>query len=422
MASSTGTMSDAASTISAGLSKTANIAKRLDFVDLLRGWVMVIMALDHIRDYMTWRLRAVEFLPSHNSLVLFLTRWITHFCAPTFFFLAGTGAYLMLARRSRAEVSRFLWTRGWWLAFLECTVIWFAWGFMPMPTANLIVIMALGACMIILAALIHIPVRWLAALSLLVIATHNLLDRIDPTRLSEPARAIFTIAHAQGFLKPPPDPYFLVLYPLVPWFAVMSAGFCFGAIVRMPKEQRIHYTSWIGAVATALFVVLRGFNLYGNSTARALAAGPWKHMDTPAMTLASFLNVTKYPPSLDFLLMTLGPALLALALFDGLDWGRGWFSSKIVVFGRVPMFYYVLHLFVVHLMALAFAAAFHQPHQHLNFMGGGIFAGSPAPGFGFNLPSIYTAWALSIFLLYFPCARYARYKAEHKEKKWLSYL
>ncbi len=405
-------------------SRLVTAAQRLDSIDLLRGLVMVIMAIDHQRDYMTWRQAPPEILFLHNSLAEFLTRWITHFCAPTFFFLAGTGAYLMLGRRTKAEVSRFLWTRGLWLCALEWTVVWFGWTFIPIPIPNMIVIMALGVCMIILSQLIRIPLPWLTALSLAVIGLHNLLlDGIDPSHLPTAGRIIYTLLHAQGFLKQPPNPFFMVLYPIVPWFAVMSAGYCFGAVVRMNAADRVRYTAWIGAATTALFIALRGFNHYGNSSARALAAGPWEHMKTPAITFASFLNVTKYPPSLDFVLMTIGPALLALALFMKFQWGAGWLGRKIVVFGRVPMFYYLCHLYVVHLVAIAFAAGFHEPFwNYIGFNKGAFFLGQAEPGYGFNLPGIYAAWAISIFILYFPCAWYARYKAEHKDNKWLSYL
>jgi len=395
--------------------------QRLMSVDLLRGLVMVVMALDHVRDFMTWRAAPPEFLETHNSLAIFLTRWVTHFCAPTFFFLAGTGAYLMLARRSASEVSRFLWTRGLWLIVLECTIVWFAWTFIPVPIPNIIVIFALGVCMIILAGLVYIPIRWLAPLSLVMIAGHNLFDGIRANTLSTPWREVWMVLHDPGLLKPPPHPFFFVMYPVLPWFAVMSAGFCFGVVIT--SRQRVKYTAWIGASTTAAFIVLRSSNLYGNGTNPDMfATGPWHHMQSTAMTVASFLNTTKYPPSLDYLLMTIGPALLFLALATRLDWGRGKFSSKLAVFGRVPMFYYICHLFVTHLVALALATAFHEPAKHLGWMGGGFFIGHPSPGFGFNLPMIYFAWILSIVLLYFPCAWYANYKAEHKQNKWLSYM
>jgi uncharacterized membrane protein len=398
-------------------------AGRFVSVDLLRGLVMVIMALDHVRDYMSWRTIPPEVLESHNSFALFFTRWITHFCAPTFFFLAGTGAFLMLGHRSRAEVSRFLWTRGLWLIFLECTVIAFAWTFVPRPIPSLIVIFALGLSMIILAALIYIPVRWLAPLSLLVIAAHNLFDGIQANNLGVPMRQVWIILHQPGFLKPPPNPFFLVFYPIVPWFAVMAAGYCFGAIVKSPREIRIRYTAWIGAAATAIFIVIRGIDHYGNGmNPNMIGTGHWHAMSTPLMTLAAFLNTTKYPPSLDYLLMTLGPALLALALFEKLNWGTGWIGSKFVVFGRVPMFYYICHLFTVHLVALGLAKAFHEPAAQLGWNGGAFFFGNALPGFGFNLPMIYFAWILSILILYGPCVWYANYKAQHKENRWLSYL
>jgi len=396
--------------------------QRLESIDLLRGLVMVIMAIDHIRDYMTWRSAPPEILSSHNSFALFFTRWITHFCAPTFFFLAGTGAALMMARRSRSEVSHFLWTRGLWLMFLECTVVSFAWTFIPIPFPSILVIFQLGLSMVILAALIHVPVPWLTGFSLLVIATHNLFDRVNAASLRNPFAQIWVVLHQMGQL-PPPVKFVFVLYPVVPWFAVMSAGFCFGAIVRQPRPERIRYTAMIGAATTLLFVLLRGFNLYGNSTnPNMFATGPWHPMQTVAMSVAAFLNTTKYPPSLQYLLMTMGPALLALALFDRMQWGRGWLASKLVVFGRVPMFYYICHLYTVHLVALAFALAFHQPAKRLEWMGGGFFMSPPPPGFGFNLPMIYLAWVVSIVILYFPCARYAKYKTAHKENIWLSYL
>lgn len=398
-------------------------ALRLDSVDLLRGTVMVIMALDHIRDYMSWRTAPPEILQSHGSLALFLTRWITHFCAPTFFFLAGTGAFLMLERRSKSEVSQFLWTRGLWLIFLECTIISFAWTFIPIPIPNMIVIMQLGLSMIILAALIHIPLGWLTALSLLIISTHNLFDGLHASAFSTPSAQVVTILHEPGFLIQQPHPFFLVLYPIVPWFAVMSAGFCFGQIVKSPRDVRIRYTALIGGVATFLFIVLRGINLYGNGTNPGMfATGPWYHMSSGAMTLAAFLNTTKYPPALDYLLMTLGPALLAIALFERYQVGRGWLSSKIVIFGRVPLFYYICHLFAVHLVALAFALGFHEPAAHLGWNGGAFITGTAQPGFGFNLPMIYLAWVISIVILYFPCAWYAQYKAAHKTNRWLTYL
>jgi uncharacterized membrane protein len=397
-------------------------SERFIAIDLLRGVIMVVMALDHIRDFMTWRTVAPEVLDSHHSFALFFTRSITHFCAPVFFFLAGTGAYLMLGRRSLAEVSHFLWTRGLWLIFLNCTIISFSWTFMPTPMLRQQVILTLGVSMIILAGLIHLPLRWLTPFSLLVIATHNLFDGIRANLLAVPLRQLWLVLHQPGPL-PPPDWSFYVLYPIVPWFAVMSLGFCFGAVVKSSPKIRVRYTAWIGALTTALLIIIRGLDRYGNGMdPNMVATGHWHTMSSPLMTVAAFLNTTKYPPSLDYILMTLGPALLALAVFDRLDWGKGWLASKFVVFGRVPMFYYICHLFVVHLVALAIANVFDQPAQHLGWNGGGFSLGKPQPGFGFNLPMIYFAWILSIGILYFPCAWYATYKAQHKENRWLSYL
>ena len=383
---------------------------------------MVVMALDHIRDFMTWRTLAPEVLESHNSFALFFTRFMTHYCAPTFFFLAGTGVFLMLGRRSKSEVSRFLWTRGLWLLFVECTIVRLAWTFVPRPASSMSVIFSLGLCMIILSALIHVPVRWLTPLSLAVIAGHNLLDGIVSSALPQPWNRVWQVLHEPGYFRPS-DRYFHILYPIIPLFAVMALGYCFGTIIKSPRDLRIRYTAWIGTAATFLFVLLRSINGYGNGmTQGMIATGHWRVMSTSMMTLASFFNVTKYPPSLDYLLVTLGPALLALAAFDRWNLGRGWVASKFVVFGRVPMFYYICHLYVVHLVALDFATLYHQPAKQLGWNGGGFVLGVAQPGFGFNLPMIYLGWVFSIAILYFPCAWYARYKTEHKQNVWLSYL
>ena len=402
---------------------------RLDSVDLLRGLIMVFMALDHVRDFFTH----LHFPPEDMSQTwpaLFLTRWLTHFSAPGFFFLAGTGAYLSLSRgRTPARVSHFLWTRGLWLVFLEMTLIGYAWTFMPSFGFGG-VIWALGWCMVANAAIIRLPLPWVTAFGAILVAGHNLLDGIQPQAFGKFAW-LWTILYQPGFI-PLPQPSFIhlppgaffgffVLYVLVPWIGVMSLGYAFGSVLRRPPEERQRWMLRAGLAATALFVVLRGFNAYGNPPQSFLGGGAWAVQDSLGMTLVSFFNTNKYPPSLQFLLMTLGPSLIALAWFDKLA-VKGKLCAVgrfFVVFGRVPLFYYILHLFLIHSMAVGVAMAWGQPYQWL--LHGGFFLGFAPPGYGHNLPFIYLMWALAVGILYFPCKWFMDLKARRRDW-WLSYL
>ena len=394
------------------------IAPRLDSVDLLRGIIMVVMSLDHLREYLTY----LSFPPENLSLTwpaLFFTRWITHFCAPLFFFLAGTGAYLRLQRRgSISEVSHFLWTRGLWLVVLEMTVCGFAWSFRPFFFAG--VIWALGLCMVINAAIVRLPLRWIAALGLGMIFLHNLLDPLQPKTFGS-LGWLWNFIHAPGFIPVfPGRGMLIVLYVLLPWIGVMSAGFALGAILSLPAARRRKIMLLIGTAAIALFVLLRATNIYGNPTSTPFpGGGAFAPQPTTGMTLVAFLNVEKYPPSLDFLLMTLGPGLLALAAFDGIRATRSRIAGKFVVFGRVPLFYYVIHIYTAHLIAIVAALAFHQPIARL--LNGTYVFSRPEPGYGHHLGFIYVVWMAMNVALYFPCRWYAEYKRTHHQW-WLSYL
>jgi len=391
---------------------------RLDSVDLLRGIIMVVMSLDHLREFLTY----IPFTPEDLSRTwptLFFTRWITHFCAPLFFFLAGTGAYLRSTRgRSTSEVSRFLWTRGLWLVALELTVLGFGWTFKPWFFAG--VIWALGLCMVLMAALVRIPVRWLAVFGVAMIFLHNLLDPIQPERLGK-FRWVWTILHAPGFIPIAPQRGILiVLYVLIPLVGVMAAGYAFGALLRLPEERRRRTMFMIGLSATTLFVVLRATNFYGNPTNTPFpGAGPFIAQHSAVMSVLAFLSVEKYPPSLQFLLMTLGPGILALAIFDRVRTERNAIARALIAFGRVPFFYYVIHIYVAHLIAVAVALAFHQPVTRI--LHGGFMFTPPEPGYGHGLPFIYVVWMLMNVALYFPCRWYAEYKRTHRQW-WLSYL
>jgi len=400
---------------------------RLVSVDVLRGIVMVIMALDHTRDFFT----GLRFPPEDITQTygaLFFTRWITHFCAPAFFFLAGTGAFLSAARgKTLPEVSRFLWTRGLWLVFLELTVIAFAWTFfLPFGPFGL-VIWALGWSMVAMSLIVRLPLRWIAAFGMAMIALHNLADRISPAQLGK-IGWLWMVLHVPGFIPiQPPRIGFFVLYPLIPWVGVMAVGYAFGAILLCEPQRRRRVTFAIGGLATLAFVLLRATNLYGNAPAGLSfgnlvpSGGDWHVQKSATLTLIAFLNVEKYPPSLQFLLMTLGPALMALALLDRLrlDGPAGALGRFFLVFGRVPMFYYVLHLYLIHALAVVAALLFHQPAKWLV---GGAFILQPLPdGYGHGLPFIYLVWMTAILLLYFPCRWYMAVK-ERRKDWWLSYL
>ena len=393
-------------------------APRLESVDLLRGIIIVIMSLDHLREYLTY----LAFPPENLSLTwpgLFFTRWITHFCAPLFFFLAGTGAYLAQKRGfDGPRISRFLWTRGLWLMVLEITIIDFAWAFRPFAFAG--VIWALGLSMVVMAAVVRLPVRWVAAFGLAMMFLHNLLDPIQPEALGR-FGWLWKFVHAPGFIPIIPERgILLVLYVLVPWVGVMAAGFGLGALLQLPAQKRRRFMAAVGLAAIALFVMLRATNIYGNPSGTPFpGAGPFVPQHSAAMSLVAFLNVEKYPPSLQFLLMTLGPGILALAAFDGIQSARNAIARVLIVFGRVPLFYYVIHIYAAHLIAIAVALACHQPTKRL--LDGSYFVSPPEPGYGHHLPFIYLIWILLNVALYFPCRRYAEYKRTHRQW-WLSYL
>jgi len=399
---------------------------RIVSVDLMRGIVMVIMALDHVRDYFSF----LQFQPEDLTQTygwLFFTRWITHLCAPTFFFLAGTGAYLALGRgKTVGEISRFFWTRGLWLVFLELTVLSYAWTFVPGMVIGFGVICCLGACMILMALLVRLPIKWLGAFGVAVIALHNLTDRVGPDQFGRFAW-LWTLLHVPGPIAiPGTKSVFIVLYALIPWVGVMAAGYAFGAIVRRPPQERQRIIFATGAVATIVFVVLRATGVYGNLANGLMfgfqvSPGLWQHFPSLTLTVISFLNVAKYPPSLQYLLMTLGPMLMVLAWLDRVTQGGrlNALGRWILVFGRVPLFYYVLHVFLIHLMALAVAVACHQSTDWL--LHGAFWAAPNPPGYGHGLPFVYAMWAFAIVLLYFPCAWFADVKARH-EDWWLSYM
>jgi len=408
--------------VAAARTTASNLAAqttRLVSVDVLRGLVMVIMALDHTRDFLT----NIPFPPedlSHTYGALFFTRFITHYCAPVFSFLAGTGAFLATTRgKSVQQVSRFFLTRGLWLVFLEVTIVDFSWTFVPWAAAG--VIWILGWSMVCMALLVRLPVRWVGVFGIVMIATHNLLDHISPAWFGK-FYWLWMMLHTPGNIPLTAHYSFFTLYVLIPWVGVMAAGYAFGTVLQRPDRRK--WTLILGTSMTALFFVLRGFNLYGNGVAGLnfgfpLSAGPWSVQPTLSLSVISFFNTLKYPPSLHYLLMTLGPSLILLGLFDGMKAERG-LGRILLVYGRVPMFYYVLHLYLIHFVAIAAAMAFHQPSSWL-WHGATFLLPTPA-GYGHGLPFIYAIWITVVASLYVPCRWFMEFKRQHRDWNWLSYL
>lgn len=393
---------------------TAEGAKyRLTSIDALRGMVMIIMALDHTREFV--HASAMVFQPedlTRTNAILFFTRWVTHICAPVFVFTAGLGAYFWKSHgRSSAQLSKFLWSRGLWLIILDLTVIRFALTFSMMNGVLILsVLWAIGLSMIVLGLLIRIPTRWLAAGSIAVIVLHNLTDRLTADRLGF-ASWVWKILHEQGVFNVGPA-LVLVAYPLVPWVAVMALGFCFGEIMILRPEERRKWLFRIGWGMVAAFFVLRGINVYGDPQ-------PWSNA-VPGMTLLSFFRCTKYPASLDFLLMTLGPAFLILAWFDRVKFTD---CNPLIVFGRVPLFYFIVHLYVIHLLTFPMglvrygkAAFLLNPLPSM----GGQAELYPAQ-YGYPLWTVYAVWVTVVAMLYPLCLWFSRLKARRKDW-WLSYL
>lgn len=397
---------------------------RIDSVDLLRGIVMVVMLLDHTRDFVHsegMRFDAADI--TRTWPLLFLTRWITHFCAPIFVFLAGTGAYLQQLRgKTKGELSQFLITRGLWLIVLEFTLVRLG-VFFTLDYGSLFgfmqVIWVFGVSMIVLAGLIHLPLRAVAWIGIAMIAGHNILDefRVDGWRgpgtpIPGFGAGLWIILHQGGLIFPfgSDGPPLIVLYPLIPWIGVMAAGYAFGSVYRLEPEGRRRWLLRNGIALTIGFIVLRAVNFYGDPD-------HWSIQPSGVMTVLSFLDTTKYPPSLLFLLMTLGPALIFLGLFDRVR--PSGFARPMITFGRVPLFFYLLQWPVAHGGALLASMLVGKPYAHL--IGSPLGSAPPAADAGFNLAIVYLFWIGGTLLLYPLCLWYANLKATRRDW-WLSYL
>lgn len=391
---------------------------RIASIDIIRGVVMVLMAIDHVRVFAA--------VPAGGaSAAIFFTRWITHFCAPAFIFLAGTSAYLY--GRKHTGLSRFLLTRGIWLVILELTVIRVSWTFNFDFREYLLagVIWVIGWCMIAMAALVKLPVRAIAAVGLIIIFGHNLLDSqlfsIGETLGNDVRSMLWKVLYIGFFAPPiqftPQGPTLFMLYTFFPWIGVMAAGYAFGTIITQDRARRDRLCLTIGVSAIALFLVLRGFNLYGDPS-------PWSAPDPqpdgpPQLpAILSFLNTSKYPASLHFLLMTLGPTI---AVIPALEMARGTFVRWMTVFGKVPFFYYVLHIPLIHVAALIVSRIRMGTVVPWLFGNHPMVPGQPPAGYQWSLWLLYLVWLMVVALLYFACRWYAGLK-ERKKSPLLVYL
>ncbi len=383
---------------------------RIQSVDLLKGLVMVIMALDHTRDYFHYSAHFFDPTdPMQSTLPIFFTRWITNFCAPGFSFLAGLSAFMVGKRKTQNELSGFLLKRGLWLVFIEIAVVSFGWRFDTNYTMiGLQTIWSLGVSMIVLAALIHLPKKIILAFSCILIFGHNLLDTIH-----FPGNFFWSMLHERNRFEWIPGHFVGTAYPLIPWIAVMSLGYCFGSLFDSTFDpvKRKKILNGLGSGALILFITLIVINEYGDPVR-------WTNYGDFSKTLMSILNTTKYPPSLLFLLMTLGGTLLFLANAEGL---KGKIVDYFCTFGRVPFFFYIIHIYFIHFLAL-FAAEFTGYGWQKMILIKSVTKVEELKGYGFNLIIVYLVWIAVILLLYPLCKKFDRYKQAHKEKWYLSYL
>lgn len=389
-------------------------SQRIPSVDLLRGIVMVLMALDHTRDFFS----NAFFNPldlAQPTPALFFTRWITHFCAPAFVLLAGAGAYLYGARgRTHAEVARFLFTRGLLLVVLEFTLVHFGW-FFNFDYHFLLaqVIWMIGWSMVILAGLIllRLPLWAMAALGIFMIAGHNLLDHLSADEFGS-LRWMWVILHQPNMIELAPGRGMLAFYPLVPWMGVMAVGYALGNLFLYPPSMRRKWLFGLGLATTLAFILLRWINIYGDPQ-------PWIPQSSGLLTTLSFINTEKYPPSLLFLLMTLGPTLMLLALFDRAKIDNS-LARALMIFGQVPLFYYVLHLILIHAIAVAFSYARYAEASWL-FGTDWMFRAGLPEGYGYSLLIVYLFWLGVVIILYPVCYWFAQFKRRSRSG-WLSYF
>ena len=389
-------------------------SSRILSLDVLRGIIMVIMALDHVRDYFNYGSFFVD--PSNietTNPALFLTRFITHFCAPIFIFLAGTSAFLYGEKKTKKELASFLWTRGLWLILLEIVVNNLIWTFDITYSLMIFqVIWAIGMCMVILSALIYLNKNVLLVLGLILIVLHNTLDGFTMTGNS-PGAILWYLLHQDQAIVLHENSIIFFHYPLIPLIGVMSMGYLFGELYSSSFDviERKKWLIGLGLGLLSLFLIVRGINIYGDLF-------PWKNYETTTKTVMSFLNVTKYPMSFLYLSLTLGIAFLALYFLEGI---QNKITNFFLVFGRVPLFYYFMHMLVIHITAIIAILLFGGNWTEM-ILTAESFLAEDLKDYGYPLYVVYGIWVFVILILYPLCKRYMIYKANNRDKWWLSYL
>jgi len=389
------------------------VKHRIESIDILRGIIMLIMALDHVRDFFHPAIAAND--PTNlatTTPILFFTRWVTHFCAPLFIFLSGISAHLACRRRTKKQLSLFLIKRGLWMIVVELVIV-FAHSLDPFLHLVIFqVIWAIGTSMIILGLMIWAPLPAIAIVGGAIFFGHDLLDYIDlpQTGAAGFLWKLFFSAHFSLF--PLGGGYLLkVSYAIIPWAGVMMLGYVFGSIYRSSfgARRRRNVLVITGAALIAFFLISRAFNLYGDPE-------PWSMGQSSMLNLLSFLNVSKYPPSLLYLCVTLGPGLL---LLSALEKTKNGLTNIFTIYGNVPFFYYVMHWYLLRLLSIA--EFYFQGYSSKDISNSKLLYLFRPDGMGFGLPGVYLAWLLVIVILYYPCRWFANYKRSHKQW-WLSYL
>ena len=388
--------------------------QRIHSIDILRGAIMLIMALDHTRDF--FHIHGADQEPTDlatTTPLLFFTRWITHFCAPIFLFLSGMSAFLAGQKRSSREQMSFLAKRGLWLIIVEVVVITFGISFNPFYNVIILqVIWAIGWSMIILALLVRTSMAVIVVAGCLLVFGHNLLDYVSLPKEGVLPVFLNVIINSPRVLFPIGTNRFIYdLYAILPWTGAMLLGYAFGTLYRPSfdalRRRKILFAS--GAFSIMLFVTIRYINKYGDPA-------PWSVQKDSVFTFLSFLNTTKYPPSLQYLLMTIGPGLMVLSALEN---ARNKIASVLMVYGKVPFFFYIIHFYLIHLLCVIFFFA--SGYGAKDIVDPNLpFLFRPMH-FGFDLWVVYAVWLFVIIILYRPCKWFNNYKATHKQW-WLSYI
>jgi uncharacterized membrane protein len=389
--------------------------KRIVSIDLLRGLVILLMALDHVRMYFgygTWYSEPTNL--AATTPILFFTRWITHFCAPVFVFLAGTSAYLSGTKKSTTkDISRLLFTRGLWLTIAEIIIVNFTWTFDINYSFIIIqVVWVIGVSMIVLSLLVFLPHKAILVFGLILVFGHNLLDGVTVSGDSFSSLLWYKL-HQPNFLILSSGNIINFVYPSLPWIGLMALGYVFGTFYKQGfnPDKRRKWLWWIGTSLVLLFLLLRGFNLYGEPKI-------WSGQHNFIFSLMSFLNTTKYPPSLHFLLMTIGPALIFLSASEKMQHRV---TTPIIVFGRVPFFFYIVHLYFIHVLAMMFLVYKGRDWSEYILSAENLLSGRLG-SFGVRLEAVYVIWILVVVMLYPLCRWYQSVKENNPSKWWLSYL